>query len=491
MSLAERIKAAEESATKLKDDLTKAIADLEAVPEDETLLGIVEDLTGKVTQADKSLEALKRAETALAARAKPITPDAPSVIDARKRASPQDPGDIMVKHAVCFFLAHVEKKTVSQVIAERYPEQAYVKATWDHMVKIMTDPSYQKSQVDPAMTTTTGWAAELVRNDVRGYIDTLKDISVAAALQGRATSLVFDGYNTITIPKRNPPAGAYTEPAWVAEGAPIPLTRFSFGSSVINRYKLAAITTFTKEIAERSTPAIEGILRDALREAHAEVLDGALLSTAAGVANVRPAGLRSTDWGSETRAGAAGGGEDAVRADIMAMLSALTAKRLGARPVLMINNLDRLAVSMITSAMSEYVFRDELNGGNLLGIPVISSANVPQHLAVMVDAAYLATAFDLPSFDVSDVATVVEASADATPPTHASDAAGAAGTAGEVHPGGGIPVAGAAAGAATAGYKARSLWQTYSIGMRMIAPTSWNVMQQGAVQSCTATTWSA
>ena len=175
---------------------------------------------------------------------------------------------------------------------------------------------------------------------------------------------------------------------------------------------------------------------------------------------------------------------------LMSMAGGLATAGLGVKPVLIINNLDALGVSMMTSALSEPIFAAELRSGQLVGIPVIVSANIAQHMAVMVDANYLATAFDPPTFDVSDVATVVEANADATPPTHADDGAGAVGTAGQVPVNAGIAVSGAGAGgAAAAGYTSRSLWQTYSLGIRMISPTSWGLMQTGAVQVKTATTW--
>ena len=174
------------------------------------------------------------------------------------------------------------------------------------------------------------------------------------------------------------------------------------------------------------------------------------------------------------------------------MVQNMAAAGLGVKPVLIINNLDALGVSMMTSALSVPIFASELAAGRLTGLPAIVSANCPQHLALLVDAAYFATAFDPPAFDVSDVATVVEANADATPPTHA-DAGGASpgvGTAGQVPVNAGIAVSGAGAGgAAAAGYTARSLWQTYSLGVRMIAPTSWMVLHAGAVQITTATTW--
>ena len=54
------------------------------------------------------------------------------------------------------------------------------------------------------MTTTAGWAQELVQDSTQGFLDTLKTTSVAAALASKSQNLNFGGYNSITIPRRNP-----------------------------------------------------------------------------------------------------------------------------------------------------------------------------------------------------------------------------------------------------------------------------------------------
>jgi HK97 family phage major capsid protein len=503
MSISERVKAAEASLLKLRDDLTAAAKQLEEQPEDESVLATVEELTAMHDKQQKTLTALQNAERALMARALPAgasvvpgsggsgnndPPQSPAIIV--RRQDPKNAGDVIFKHGVVAILSHCKRMHPDQVIEMYFKDLPYVKATWDY-VRDLQGRAMQKTAVDPAMTTVTGWAAELVRTDIQGFMTSLQDVSIAAALAPFTMQLSFDGFNAITVPSRNKVANTATEPAWVGEGGVIPLTRFTLASSTINRYKLAAITTMTREIADRSTPSIQGVINDALREAYAVVLDAALLSTTAAVANVRPAGLRNVAAGAVTSAGAAGGGEDAVRADVMSMASGLATAGVGVKPVLIINNLDALGVSMMTSALSEPIFAAELASGRLLGMPVIKSAHIAQHIAVMVDANFLATAFDPPTFDVSDVATITEANADATPPTQADDGAGVVGTAGQVPVGGGIPVAGGGAGAAFVGYQARSLWQTYSLGIRMIAPTSWKLMQTGAVQIKTATTWTA
>ena len=52
----------------------------------------------------------------------------------------------------------------------------------------------------------------------------------------------------------------------------------------------------------------------------------------------------------------------------------------------------------------------------MLGVPIVSSGNVPYNTAVMVDVSSLAMALGTPEFDVSQVATVVMTNADGTIP---------------------------------------------------------------------------
>jgi hypothetical protein len=119
---------------------------------------------------------------------------------------------------------------------------------------------------------------------------------------------------------------------------------------------------------------------------------------------------------------------------------------------------------------------------------VISSNNVPEDICIMVDADSFVSAFDTPMFDVSEVATVAQNNADATIPTMAGAADGTVGTAGEVVPNGGAMVSGST-GAAYAGTTSRSLWQTYSMGIRMVAPTSWAMIRPNSIVERTALTW--
>jgi hypothetical protein len=177
-------------------------------------------------------------------------------------------------------------------------------------------------------------------------------------------------------------------------------------------------------------------------------------------------------------------------ADVKAMVGALLAANEAAVPVMLLNNQTRMGLTFLTDALGMFTFRDDLNSGNLLTVPVISSGNVPATVAMMVDASSIAMALDAPMFDISQVATVVMANADTTAPTMADDGStGAVGTAGEVPTGVNVVPSAAIAAGAGAGYVARSMFQTYSEAVRMIAPTSWALLRPNTVAQRTSITW--
>jgi HK97 family phage major capsid protein len=469
MNLADRIKAAQEALVAKKDELVGVTRQLEATPDDDALLSQCDELSNQVEQATKSLESLQKAEKALAERA---AAQSPAVIHSFKQKD-APAGDVLIKQAVVEFLAHAERKNPEQVAAERYKDNQGLQAV-------------VKTAVSGADTSTAGWAAELVRNDTVGFIESLRAVSVYAALAAQGTAIPFGNANRITIPRRGTTNGLAG--AFVGEQGVIPVGKTNFGASTLDRYKMAIISVFSKELSRVSTPQIEAVIRAGMEADTAEALDTAFLDATAAVAGVRPAGIRNN---ASTAAGTAGGGAAAVIADIKAMVSVMTAAKTGSKPVLIMPSTSKLSIGLMNTTLGEFLFRDELARNMLLGIPVISSTNVPANVALLIDAAHFATAFGTPEFDVSDTATLTMANADGTAPTQAMDAAGALGTAGQVLPDNGISVVGGVTGAGSAGYRAASMFQTWQVAVRMVMPISWGLMQTPAsvVVARTAITW--
>ena len=489
-TIAERIKTKQAEVAKLKEDLllaTDALDKADAEGE-EAALATVEDLTEQLTKATKALDMLLAAEKALAERADPADDDgegsdgrtgppvrkagAPALVrpNAKKHTAP-----LWLRSAVCSFLAHTEKRAYDDIMQERYAGHKDLEAV----------RQVQKAAVPLANTYTAGWAAELVQDDVRGFLDLLAHTSMAAALSQRAFNQTFDGANAVIIPGRKARAAGTNNlgGAFVGEGGAIPLGRLDLTSSRLERYKMGVISTFSKELGQRSTPNIEGVLRAAITEDMSIMLDSVVFGTLAAVAGVQPAGLL---YNVTPIAGTAGGGSDALTADIKALVGALAAAGVAQGIVLLMNDQDALSVGFMTNALGELMFNT--SNGQLLTFGLIVSENQPKGQVTAISAPNVATAFDNAEFDVNDVATVVEADAGAAAPTHASSG-GVIGTAGQVPRGGGIPADVPGTGAAYAGAQARSLWQTYSVGIRSVMPASWGKMRAGCVATVTGITW--
>lgn len=481
------LKAQQEKLSKLTDE----VAIVEDADKEELLLAEIDEvgksvdtLTTEVEKLEKRLGEYRDIEKRQAVGARPAAESAaPGLIHSPRKQSKGI--DTFVRHAVIVALAHARRQPEHLVLEELYADDLRLKAALPMLVK---------TEAPIATTTDTGYAAELVQEDIMGLMEDVESTSVAAALAlwaSRSGGMLinFDRQQSISVPKLTPTGATPSEPAWVQEGGAIPVGSLTIGASTINRYKLAEILVTTMELRDRAVTSIEEVFRRAMRRAYSRVLDVALLSNSAAVSGVRPAGLLNGLSGGNTGAGDATGGITSVVADIKAMVAAILANNEGAVPVLLLNNQDRMGLTFLTDALGMFTFRDDLNSGNLLSVPVISSGNVPQGVAIMVDASSVAMALDAPMFDISQTATLVMADADATAPSMADDGSGAAGTAGEVQVGVNVVPSAATVAGIGAGYTARNMFQTYSEAVRMIAPASWLMMRSGVVAQRTSIAW--
>jgi hypothetical protein len=125
-----------------------------------------------------------------------------------------------------------------------------------------------------AMTTATGWAAEIAQNAVRDFINSITSMSAAAEVISRGLQVDLGNWAELRIPGRV--LNATNAGTWVAEGQPIPVRMMTFiGGAVLRTRKLVVIATFTSEIAKSSL--IEDVVKQTMSEAAAIALDAALL----------------------------------------------------------------------------------------------------------------------------------------------------------------------------------------------------------------------
>jgi HK97 family phage prohead protease/HK97 family phage major capsid protein len=475
MSLAEKIREAQESIVVLRDQhapLAKRIAgEGDELTDDEA--AEFDRLSGEIETGEKGLDRLRAAERSLAGNSLIRIPDAqrpasPALITAGHTRQRGRPMDLLIRMGVVSMLAHIQRKPPEAILAARYKEHDDLGA----VIKAVTNP---------AQTDVAGWAAELVDTAIADFMESLMPVSVYAALTPKGARFTFGRNGVIKIPRRNGPglnAPGDLRGAFVGEGNPIPVRRGSLGSISLTPYKMGVISTFTREIAAHSTPQIEGIIRQGIIEDTAIALDTALLDASPAILGVRPAGLLNGVVGIP---GTAGGGIAAITADIQAALGVFSGANAANGLVILVNPSKIITLQWMSTDLGTFPFRDQVTAGNIGGIPFIASTSVPEDVLIMVRATDLASATgDTPEFDISDTATLHEVDGDypanqAMPDPPVLPAP--------------LPIVGGTPAAPVAAGPVRSLWQTASIGIRMLLDVSWAMRRAGMVVSITGLTW--
>jgi HK97 family phage prohead protease/HK97 family phage major capsid protein len=364
------------------------------------------------------------------------------------------PIDLFIRTGVINVIAHRERKTFEQV---RQDIEQYRDEPTRMMLDVVT-----KAATAPAMTTVTGWAAELVQTLFSSFMESLHPKTIFPRLSAQGLTLTFGRNGKISIPTRalTPTVAG----SFVGEGQPIPVRQAAFTAQILTPKKMAVITTWTREIDEHSVPAIEGLLRDAITVDTGASLD-AVLMDANPATLVRPAGILN---GVAALPATAGGGFAALVGDIKQISGALlTGTKGNVRNPVWLMNPQQIMSAGLTAApgVGAFPFKDEINQGRLMGWSIIDSGTVPLGRVIAMDAAdFVAVGGEAPRFELSDQATL-----------HFEDT-----TPADI-------VSGAAPG--TAATPVKSLWQTDSIGLRLILPTNWTIRRPGVVSWVDGVTW--
>jgi len=472
MSLSERITEAEKRKVTKIDELKAHLDSINDENISDEQMETTSKLNAEIAQCERSLSLLRDSEKNLsmtiddASRAlvplKTLTNGkgqvaAPAVVTQRPFGmGPKKQlttTDLLVRSGVVQIFSHLHKKPADLIRREIYGEDEQTKAIVEWATRAATAP---------AMTSVTGWAAELVQLIVAEFMATLLPKSVFPRLSAAGLGLSFGRNGKIVIPTRSRTptiAGSF-----VGEGQPIPVRQGAFTSQTLTPKKMAVITTWTREIDEHSVPAIEGLLRNAIGEDTAISLDSVLLDSGAATL-VRPAGILNGVVGLTPTAG---GGFAAAVGDIKQLTGALITGTLGnvRNPVWIMNPQQLNSLGLIAMpGMGVFPFRQEIAAGNLGGWGIIDSGTVPLGTVIAMDAAdFVSVNGDGPRFEISDQATLhLE---DTTPAD-----IGTVGTPGVVA----APV--------------KSMFQTDSLALRLILPVNWTIRRPGTVAYVAGVTW--
>lgn len=469
--LAKRIEDTQTRLIGLRDQLTQHLETINDENPDDAATATTETLTMQIDGQEKSLDALVKAEKHLAKSASSTslttsthnhnqpeqqqernstqemflrTNNRPFAVAAKKVT----PVDYLFKALAVDLKSFGEgrKRPILDVLKDEYGDGEMGSTVRTIMARMVT-----KAASIPADTTTSGWADTLVQTVIGDFIQSLMPHSIYPGLAAKGSSFTYGRNGVVSLPARN--TTATVAGAFVAQGAPIPVRQGAFTPITLTPKKMGVITTLTREITEHSTPSIEAIIRQAILEDTGVAIDTILLDANAATV-IRPAGIKigSTQTASVT-ASIVG-----FVADLKTMVGALIANTKGnlRNPVWIMNPGDVLAATLQQATTGDTPFREEIAGGTLLGIPILSSSVVVADVLYLVDAADFITATgDTPNFSVSDQAVL-----------HMEDTTPTGIVAGPV----GTPVA---------AQPVRSLWQTDTMAIRMIMDINWALRRTG------------
>lgn len=438
-TLSDRIKDAENELVTKKDKLT------ELTGADDLDTEAVDELTAQIDVAEKSLATMKAAEAKIGVNAKPAgTVESPSVAR-RPLGFPQKDVkglDLLVRGVVVRGISHFGNKPIDKVLDERYPghEATAIIAKSDQTI---------------GTTTVSGWASELVQTAYADFLQALTGYSIYPALRDKGIGLSFDGQGTVTIPSRT--AGG-AGGGFVAEGSPIRVGRITTAAKNMTAKKMGVIVPFSRELAKRSTPAIEALVRQAILEDTASILDAAILDANAS-SSARPAGLLN---GLSAAASGYGGGDyESVVADFKTLLAPFFSANAADNITVIMNPAQGLSLAMMPGpGDGRFGWAAPL----MERLTILESTHATANRLIAVRNSDFATALgDAPEFDISEQAVV-----------HMEDT---------------TPLEIVSGTGPTTADPVRSFWQTGTIGVRMLMDVSWLMRRDGMVQWIDTTSW--
>lgn len=359
------------------------------------------------------------------------------------------PGIEFARTVLCKARSFVEMQKGNMISAldvakQMYPHNSRIHAYMTH-----------KAAVTGGTTTDTNYAASLLRpaQVLEGeFLEYLRPMTIVGKFGTNGIPSLRRVPFNVKIQSQTTAGSA----SWVGQGKAKPLTKFHYTDTTLLFTKIAAIAVITEELARFSSPGAEALVRDALADAVIARMDSDFIDPAISEsAGVRPASITN----GLTALTSAGVSADNARTDIQNLLEQYVLNNVDvAGVVLIMPNTLALALSNMFTTLAQPQFPGlNINGGSLLGIPVITT----QYAASGASYGNMVIAVNARDVALADDGQVnVDASREAS-----------------------VEMDDAPTGDATAGTGASvvSMWQTNSIALRAERVINWKKLRNTAV----------
>jgi HK97 family phage major capsid protein/HK97 family phage prohead protease len=330
----------------------------------------MDTLKSEIESHDEYLVELNVQKRAVESRAVPVVATSTATAaQARSGAAPvvsvrsrELPGTGFARYVMAFAVSKGNRYEAAEYAKQAFGDQGNSIAEW-HRAAAMQ----QRTAVAAGTTTDANWAAPLVQTN---YVSEFLDLLRPATLLGKIQGLRHVPYNTSI-----PAVTGGTTFKWVGQGKGKPVTKAQFSAATIGHATAAGISVLTKQLIRLSTPDAQATVRDILVADCKAFLDTQFVdSSVAAVANVNPASITNGVTGTP----ASGTDVADARSDISARITAFATASYGLDGlVILMSQSQAFALGTMINSVGNPAFPGlGINGGSILGVPVVTSETV-------------------------------------------------------------------------------------------------------------------
>jgi HK97 family phage major capsid protein/HK97 family phage prohead protease len=332
------------------------------------------DLAAKVAEIDDEIADLRKMEQANISKAVPVVA---ATSDEGSRSRGGEHISVQVNEVVpkgmgfaravkATLVAKIDGRNALEVAKEMYPSDQRLHKHLSHVQALPNIIMQLKAAVPAATTTNSLWAGALAdpTNLPGEFIEFLRPATIIGRLNLRSVP------TNVRLIEQTQGGTGY----WVGQGAPKPLTAFGYAPITLSPTKVAAIAVASEESLRFSTPSLDMLIRDGLRDALVERVDRDLLDPAeAGSANVQPASLTN----GLTALTSAGTSADNARTDLANLVQALRSQNLRGPIAIVLPDSLLTGMAFMVNSLGQPEFPGlDGDGGTYKGIRFISSEYV-------------------------------------------------------------------------------------------------------------------
>lgn len=226
-----------------------------------------------------------------------------------------------------------------------------------------------KTAVAAGTTTDSTWAAPLVEYQVMAseFIEYLRPRTIIGRIPG-LRQVPFK----IKVPRQT----AVASVGWVGEGKPKPVGKGAFDSVTLDHTKIAGIIALTEELVRLSNPSAELLARNDLAGGIIQLADNDFIDPdKAASANVSPASITN----GVTPVTATGTAYANLKADVKSVMQKFFDANISPEGIVVIMKQETaLSLSLMETSLGNPQFPGlNMNGGVFLGLPAVTSENIP------------------------------------------------------------------------------------------------------------------